>query len=505
MSKKILLVLVYIITFFSFSHFASADIKINEIMYAPVNGSNYEWIEIYNSGSDPVDLTKYRFCKDSACQSSSPFSLKQGSDSILLSNSYAIIAKSISSGYDWLNFSGKIFSASVLSLPDDSSSYNTYVGISDPNKVILDSVTYDTSLGGSKDSNTSLSKINGSWIPGNITPGLENVAHVADNNGNNSGDGNGNTNDTGSSGDNTSGSGSGSSTSSHTSSGSSTKEEKIQTIKTKVTTKNNGFINIPINFKAETFGFIGSISKQLYDGRYLWNFGDGDSREVEVTNNEKFTHTYYYPGEYTVILEHYPNHFTDTPDANDKVIIKISSTVVYISNTGDINDFFVELTNSSDFEADISGWSLSSNNKYFHFPKNTIIPSGKKLLVSSKITGLDFIDKDNLKLLSPTNETVFDYGNSIKYIPTVYIPKISNTSNTEQPLNDVQNNTNQESNADLSAGVVNSVNSNNYNLTGIIFWSILISFAVLSVWFLRRRSFSSGAKSLGNDFEVLDE
>ncbi|MEK7081136.1 MAG: lamin tail domain-containing protein [Patescibacteria group bacterium] len=154
MSKKLILILVMVF-FLSVSHFAQADVVINEVMYAPANGSNYEWVEIFNSGTTLVDLQGWRFFHGET--SSGPLTLRNGSTTIIQPSEYAIIAKSPSvvTNYAWLNFSGTILSASTLSLPDGID--NTYIAIaSDTNKTISNSVIYNTSLGGSKESGNSL-------------------------------------------------------------------------------------------------------------------------------------------------------------------------------------------------------------------------------------------------------------------------------------------------------------------------------------------------------------
>ena len=159
--------------FFSVAKFADANIEITEIMYAPVTGSGYEWIEIYNNGSSSIDLNKNRFFHGTT--NSGPLTLRNGSSTVLAPSEYAIIAKSMDE-YSWLNFSGKILSASTLSLPDKIG--NTYIAISDPNKKIIESVSYDPSKGGSKTSKSSLAKINGVWKSGIPTPGKENIEMI---------------------------------------------------------------------------------------------------------------------------------------------------------------------------------------------------------------------------------------------------------------------------------------------------------------------------------------
>lgn len=497
MSKKQVLVLFSIIFLSSF-HFAFAGVIINEVQIGGTS-ANDEFIELYSS--DTQSLTDWYIKRKTS--SGAEYSLVSSThfkDKTI--NGYLLLAKDGS----------YVGSATPDILWPSSTSYY----LADDNSIILyngnDQEVSKIGWGSanasdcdgtcpSNPTNGNSLQLNGSWCAALPTPGLANVSCDAGGNQNTGGDTNGNNTGGGTSGGNTSGGVSGSTSEKTTT---KPKTPEIITIKTKITARNNSFINIPINFKGET-SF--SNGQNIFSGRYLWNFGDGDSREMLVTNNEKFTHTYFYPGDYAVILEHYPNFFADTPDAIDKINIKIALTAVTISAVGDEKDFFIELTNNSDLDADISAWSISNGIRNFYFPKNTIIPVKKKMKISSRITGFTVDDKVNLKLLSPTNEVVFDYGVPVvvKPITKTVSPTINNTVKTIE--NKVDTSLNKKDfqiiDADLSASVINSNKS--YRVWGIVFWLILVSGAILSVLFLRKRISSSGAKSTEDDFELLDE
>ncbi|MCX6755039.1 MAG: lamin tail domain-containing protein [Candidatus Nomurabacteria bacterium] len=495
MSKKQVLVLFSIIFLSSF-HFAYADIVISEIMYNPAGtDTNREWVELHNNGTETVNVlsghasTDWRFDDGST-------SLHYINDSLEIpADGYAIITNDKNTfNIEYPNVSLVADTSMTL---DNSGNVKIWDG-SDP-RVLIASYSYSSAQGADNDGNSL--QLNGSWCAALPTPGLANVSCDAGGNQNTGGDTNGNNTGGDTSGGNTSGGGSGSTPEKTTT---KPKIPEIITIKTKITARNNSFINIPINFKGET-SF--SNSQNIFSGRYLWNFGDGDSREMLVTNNEKFTHTYFYPGDYTVILEHYPNFFADTPDAIDKINIKIALTAVTISAVGDEKDFFIELTNNSDLDADISAWSISNGIRNFYFPKNTIIPVKKKMKISSRITGFTVDDKSNLKLLSPTNEVVFDY-NALPAVKPI-IKTVSQTTNNivktiENKVDDSLNkNDFQIIDADLSASAINSNES--YGVWGLVFWLVLVSGAILSIWILRRRMSSAGVKSAGDDFELIDE
>src|SRR5665811_555888 len=114
MSRRIILFLLSILVLFPNTTFAG--VVINEIMYAPESGGS-EWIEIFNSGNNSVDLSDWRFFNNQ--DTSAPLRLQKGS-AILPASGYAIITTTS----DWSFFSGTVFSSSNFSLPNDSSKYN---------------------------------------------------------------------------------------------------------------------------------------------------------------------------------------------------------------------------------------------------------------------------------------------------------------------------------------------------------------------------------------------
>ena len=460
---------------------AYADLIVNEIMYAPVTGSDYEWVEIFNSGNSAIDLNNYRFFHGET--NSGPLTLRNGTTSVLQPSAYAIITKS-QTNYSWLNFSGMILSASTLSLPDSGD--NIFIAISDPNKVIFDSIKYDPSLGGSKESGNSLSKINNVWIGAAPTPGAANETVSAPANSSNN--------------DNS------------VSSNTSTAEIKTTTeepkIKTKITALTLAFSGIPLSFEASAFGYN---KESLYYGRYFWNFGDGSSEEAKLSDNKKFTHTYFYPGEYTVSLEYYLNPYSNIPDASDKITIKIIEADILISRVGDEKDFFVELSNNTSYDADISNWILASGAKSFSMPRNTTIGPKKKVIISSQITNFSIADRNTLKLMTPQGITVSDYSTSLtpvaKALPVIVATDRNTVKNetSERLLENIEVSQLQLPVENLAASTLSSesIQSDSfrtYILATLL--TVLIGASAGAVYFIRQKKVVSKA---GADFKILDE
>ncbi|MES2416076.1 MAG: lamin tail domain-containing protein [Patescibacteria group bacterium] len=481
MNKKSPLFLVIIVFLLRFN-FVFADVSINEISY-DLDGGDIDFVEVVNSGSD-VDLTSLKLFIDN---STSNHSINNSSGASVLHNGeYGVIVQSgeITSYTERFGTAGNIFTSS-FSLPNDAGQVQINNG--DKNSPIS-SVSYSTSQGASGDGN-SLQKINGSWVIATPTPGQINTS--SSNNNSNSSSETTNTNTTSS--DNSTG----------TTSTTSEKQKVIELkIKTYISAENNGFVGIPITFSGNT---TGHKNEALLYGKYYWNFGDGDSKEIYLNQEQKFTHTYYYPGEYNVNLEFYDNYYAENPEAVDSMVIKIVPADVTISSVGDSKDFFVELYNSSSYDVDISKWSLQSDAKSFVFSKNTILQSKSKMKVSSHITNFTTLDSNSLRLVSSTSEVVYDYVTS-KFSKTRAVSyKPINTVNKTENVKDL--NVNETINPeDLTSSAINTNFSNNYK-NSIFIVSIFIILLIISisiVYFLRKRVHSDKNKEV-SDFEILAE
>lgn len=476
-------------------HIASASISINEIMY-DVEGTDTdrEWIELYNSGTESIDLSGYKFFE---ANSNHGLTLEEGDKSISPSGYAVIVQDKVKFKTDYPNFSGSIFRAS-FSLNNEGEA----LSIKDPDLNVVDSYSYLPTTGGIGDGK-SLQKVSGTWVSGVPTPGAVNASTNTniENTNNNQ-----NTNSANQTSSNTT-------SNTSTSSGGGTNISQNKKIETNILVSSFGFINIPITFDAKTTGTSG---EDLHYGKYYWNFGDGTSLDQDVIYANKFLHTFYYPGEYEIRLEYYGNPYSITPTAVDTFTIKVIPASIIISSVGEANDFFIELTNDTEYNADISNWYLSTSNKTFVFPKNTFLQSKKKMILSSKITNFIFGDEKNLKLVNSNGEVIFDYG---AYKNPVSVPLIKKAISTEtqKTNNKIENtpdyisfplrNDVQENNLELEANSIGSVTNDEEGLknnkTLLIFGLIfLILLGVGGVYYIQKR----GAKEEndGDDFEITE-
>ena len=465
-------------------------------MYDPAGSdTGREWVEIKNDTSGPIDISGYKFL-ESLSASNHSLTLIQGT-ALIPAGGFLIISNDTTKFFlDYPNFSGNLFKVSITSF---NNSGNT-VTLKDSNLNVVDTFIYSSAVGASDDGN-SLQKISGSWSPATPTPGSTNdpVAPPSSSPPSNSSSSGNNTNPsvvatTGGNGEDPA----------------LKNNKKSQKIETKIIAKNFVFSGVPLELKVVSTGYYGEV---LPYGKYYWNFGDGDSKQMTSNEMEKFSHIYFYPGEYSINLEYYMNYYGENPDAVDKFVVKVIAPSVVISSVGDEKDFYLEITNNGDYEADISKWILENNRTNFVFPKNTILGVKKKIIISPHISNFVFSDGDSLRLMTPQREVAYDYGSSLHKEETKDLV-VQNTpskveKNSAKSISQLEILKNSKKNKindaiDLTATVISGTenkNEHSFYFFGAVL-SILIVFGSISVYFLRRKK---NLQLAGEDFELLDE
>src|SRR3989339_577324 len=484
MSKKTILVLVGFAFLFSFN-LARADVVINEFAWMGTKTSQYEeWIELKNTGSESVSLVDWKLYKNSGTLL---FSLSE----TIPAGGYFLVCRttpSVPNPLSGICHEQGVFGGSGLNNTSD------LVQLKNASEIEVDLV--DGTIGGwqagSAETKETMQWDGSSWITATSTPGAEN--QVSEDNGEEE-----QTEDTvtGSSG---------------SSKKAETKEPETPLVnKTKITAQIPAFVGLPVQFKASN-----TVSDKSC-GKYSLNFGDGNSLETEKTFPipEKFSHIYYYPGEYIVTLECYESYLSAEPDSSDKIIVKVISSEIVISKIGDAKDFFIEISNNAPFEADISGWVLISYQNKFVFPKNTIIKSKNKIIVSPKTTNFSILDKETLKLIDSEGETVLDYSftKPIRISAKNSAPlKVSMTKDYNLSENDTNINVPVSTGVSLGgpvdnllAGAIKSdVNTGNNIKYGIFGLFALLGVGTSTAYFIRNRNRKSVSEAIGNDFKIID-
>ena len=121
--------------------FANADIVINEIMYDPAGQPerDHEWIEIYNSGDEEVDLEGWRFFENN---NNHRLALEQGDDMLIESNESIVIVQDTEAFLeDYEDYEGTILDSSF------SLNNGEYIALRDSDGEIADEVEYSNEWG----------------------------------------------------------------------------------------------------------------------------------------------------------------------------------------------------------------------------------------------------------------------------------------------------------------------------------------------------------------------
>ena len=474
--NKYILRSIFIFTSVFFGFVVHAEATINEVMY-DVDGTDTdrEWIEIYNSGPNAVDLSTWKLTEGNTNHSLVPFD----GGSTISSSGYAVIASSPTKfKIDWPNYTGILFDSS-FSLNNDP---GEELLLKDESLVIHDTVTYDTSVGAAGDGNT-LNRLGSVFVVGSATPGNVN-----------------------SSSQSTTSTDPGTTQSSVIGGGSSTtssitmvkkKEITVPKITTDIITKTSVLAGIPIIFEAKTTGYGG---EPLSRGKFYWNFGDGSSKET--ADYQKMEYVYDTPGEYVVSLEYTNNPYLYEPDATDRIIITVTVPAVTISAIAD--DGSIEIINKSTNEVDVSHWILQNSDKPFSFPKNTILLPNKKISFSSKVTGFPSTTRE-AHLILPTGSIIALYPpiknttqiiRTTKHTETNYSsPESISTTKVEKDYIPIQANA-------LSA--VNSITSEHSSSTlwSVIGLIVLIFIAGLGSFLYIRKT--RQRENLSDEFELVE-
>ena len=396
-SKAIL----FILALFCFWAPALAQIEISEIMY-DVSGSDTgrEWVEITNTGSGSVIVatSTWKFFESNTNHG---LTLFQGG-TIIPVGGFAVIADNPQKFLiDWPQFSGTIFD-STFSLGNTSE----LIAVKNATSTIVDQVTYASGTGAAGDGN-SLQKVGGVWKALAPTPGFANQNNQ-----------------------NTTGSGSQGATASTTEPAVSGSGDAVQNslltdegktnwpvepqIISRIIGPARAIAGADVVFQGEA---VGLDKKPLKNIRYLWNFGDGGTKE-----GERVMHAYNFPADYVVILEVSSGNF----ESSSRFRIKAIPSNIRIASATSGFEGEVELANDTKEELDLSWWRIRSGGQFFTLPKNTkMLPAGR-LPLSAAVMGFPVADTD-VALLYPNGSLAYQFTKSVPDETTVvsYSPNVA--------------------------------------------------------------------------------
>jgi hypothetical protein len=441
-----------LLIFWARVHVAQAGFEITEIMY-DLDGTdtNREWVEVQNTGSDSADLSTWYLFTDNTKHALVP----QGAPQVP-AGGYAIIAQNVTNfRADQPDFGGLLFDSSWTGLNNDGET----IALKDPNQNIISEVSFTSSMGGAGNGD-SLQKIGSSWQSAKPTPGAENKAGSG-------------VEDTG---DDTS------TTTTQAPPKVKKKEIEVPKIITNIVAKNTAVAGLPLDFSATTAGYG---KEPLRMGKFVWNFGDGMTKEQQ--ESDPFQYTYMYPGEYVVTLSYYRVYGNKDIDATDRLTIKVIPRDVTISSVGNTNDPFVEIENKSPLEIDLSKWIIQGGIHLFTIPDGTILLPSKKIKFSPRVTIFSGEDLKYVTLFNSKRETLAIYPSSVK--STRYVTPAEN--NILEPTNDLKPTTPESSVInldDLGASAEGSPISISTSALAWLGFICLIFVASLMIFILNRRN-----------------
>lgn len=410
---------------FSWANFAYANLEITSVMYDPEGtDTNREWIKLYNDGSEVINIisgktnSAWRFGDGENGET-----LHYISGEINIGpGEYAILASDKDTYISEYSYSGLIADTS-MSLNNTNGVVKIWDGSSPRNVVASFEYTADSSNSGSNNT-------------------TDNTTNNSSNN-----------------------------TTISTSSSSSNTDSVIFKINTKIISPKNVIAGVPFPLNSLTTTNTG---KTYSVGKFVWNFGDGMTREVG--KSEPFDYVYEYPGEYVLVLSYFDSLLNKTADATDRVTIKVVPPEIFISSVGNDTDPFIEIENKSSNEAILSNWIVTGGMHYFVIPSGTTLLPGKKIKLSPKITG--FIG-DDIKFVTITNPNKLITASypvqTKKFIQKSYPITVAVSDVVTTPKNNIQEASTDSSNIinlnDLGADAENSrinISDSTYALIGLL-------------------------------------
>lgn len=339
--KNIKHYIVFVVVFFSWVNFANASISINEIQLSP---TVERFIELYNSGSSPVDLTNWYIQRKTASGSTfgSLVSKTYFEGLSIEANGYLLISRTSVNNPDII--------VDNLTLTESN-----IIQIKNQDQEVVDSFEWGSI---SEDKSTQKNS-DGDWEEFLPTPGEENQSTtineilVIDNSNNVS----------------------------NSSVYLAPQKSVPRKINSKIITPKIVFAGIPFLLEPS----ITTNKKEiLTSGKFKWNFGDGTA--TNLSSSKSFEHTYFYSGEYLISLN-YTEQYNSKLNTSTRFTIKVVPSEMIINSIGSGGDAFIELENKSKYEMILSNWIITAGLRSFVVPEGTVILARKKLKLSPKITG----------------------------------------------------------------------------------------------------------------------
>ena len=351
---------------------AFAQVSFSEIMYNPKGAdTGHEWVEVVNEGSSAVDLSQSKFLEVGATTENHGIVSAQG-PSLLAPGAYAIVADNAQIFLsDHPGFTGSVVDSSF-----SLSNTGQTISFKMPDGSISDTATYTKDMGAYEDEN-SLQKIGGAWkgaapTPGAISSGSSNTSVTPE------------------------------PASATTATSPATSLATFPVEPQIFTDAGPQAVTVSVGAPVIFTGRVWGLKKEpIENARMTWALGDGGNAE-----GASVSHVYYYPGEYTAILDAASGYYS----ASDRVRVLAVAPSLALHTGGDNTRSYIAIENFGGDELDLSSWKVTVDEKTFALPKNTVIGGHKILTLPSEVSGIMVATSTIAKLYFPNGTAVLIQG-----------------------------------------------------------------------------------------------
>lgn len=401
---------VFVAVFFTWMLFitpASANVLINEIAWMGTDvSSTNEWIELYNSDANPIDISGWKIDADDGSPSI-PLS------GIISSKGYFLIERTDDETIP------NIPADLVVAFGNGLSNAGETLRLRNQSAIVIDTVIGGTdwvNIGGDKTTKATAQRTMNSWVTGVATPRAQNITQVGEVLG-------AQTNTSSETNVNSSPNSVGQSNATVVTSSVTGTPRKLtpaeifprSDIAVSAGDDKRVLATFPVVFTGVASGVYG---EPLDYALYNWNFGDGGTGEGKMV-----THTYDLPGEYLATLDVRWSKYTRT----DRMSVLVTVPEVVIGKIISGDGGYVEILNHTDREMDMSGWSITGgvSGTRFIFPSHSIILAKKVLLLPNRISHLGDT-MESITLHYPDGRIAFEVNKGTQ----ILLPTQQNIPNT---------------------------------------------------------------------------
>lgn len=377
---------IFLVLFFIIGiRIASANIIINEVAWMGTTVSaNAEWIELYNPDASAVTLDGWSV---KAADGSPSISLA----GVIPAQGYFLLERTSDETVPQISAS-QIYAGSLGNTGED-------LQLRDNLNEVIDEVSQTSGwLAGDNTTKQTMQLVGTTWVTASPTPGVQNKESI--------------TTSSASTGT--------SSTSTVTSTAitssviesetKKTADDTSEVIQVKPDPKYSAKMVLPDSATAGVPIPLSVVVKQgtrrdMVTGRFEWYLGDGSAHRYY--KNTSFDHIFYYPGNYTVVMEYYSDAFRDEPDSIHKKTITIVPDTVTVAVT---QDGGVVITNEVSKDIDLYQWSLKLEGNTYTFPKYTVVPKKGVLTLALQVIGFEVGEDSRVQLRNPIGKVVAESG-----------------------------------------------------------------------------------------------